>query len=304
MKQLHYELHYFDNPSYPIIFHFNSLSKHQSEILPHWHANIELLYIVSWKALVSIDDEKVIANRGEIVIIDSNSIHSIESYSDEVVYFCLIMDSNFCRSLNFDTINCRFHNLTRDPEMRNIFQIIANECHQSKPHYQKAVRALCNTMLILLYRNQLIEKREPSRSKSNRMSVIKQSIEYIHHNFQRDLSLDEISQEVGISKYYFCRIFKEITGITVNNYIIQVRCNHAHQLLAESDISVAECGESCGFNSTAYFTKCFKAQFGFPPSKIHQYKQEGIKVAHESYTTPTQRSVFIASNGQQEPIPL
>ncbi|CAM2759859.1 AraC family transcriptional regulator [Erysipelothrix tonsillarum] len=302
MKQLHYELHYFDNPNYPIIFHFNSLIRNESEILPHWHANIELLYIVSGKAIVYIDDQTIIAKRGEIVIINSNSIHSIESQTDEVIYFCLIMDSNFCRSLNFDTINCRFHNLTSDPEMRNIFQIIANECDQAKPYYQKAVRALCNTMLILLYRNQLIEATPGASLKTERMAIIKQSIEYIHHHFNRDLSLDEISQEVGISKYYFCRIFKDITGITVNNYIFQVRCNHAHQLLSESDLSIAECSEVCGFNSTAYFTKCFKSVFGFPPSQIRKKHQDTEKKSRASESN--QRSVFIATNGQKEPTAL
>lgn len=302
MNQLHYELHYFKNPNYPIIFHFNTLYKHHSEIVAHWHANIELLYIVSGKAIVVIDDETVIAQRGEIVIINSNSIHSVQSETDEVVYFCLIMDSTFCRSLNFDTVNCRFHNLTNDLEMRNIFQIIANESQQAKPYYQKAVRALCNTMLILLYRNQLIESSVQSEPISDRMAIIKQSIEYIHHNYNRDISLDEISSEVGISKFYFCRIFKEVTGITPNNYIFQVRCNQAHQLLSETDISIAECGEECGFNSTAYFAKCFKSVFGFPPSHIHRHKENSDYLSKREALP--RRTVFSTNNGQSEPVPL
>ncbi|CAM4203848.1 helix-turn-helix domain-containing protein [Erysipelothrix aquatica] len=303
MQQLHYELHYFKNPNYPIIFHIDTLYKQSSHIVAHWHANIELLYVVSGEAVVEIDGQPVRAKRGEIVIINSNSIHSVRSETDEVVYFCLIMDSTFCRSLNFDTVNCRFHHLTNDLEMRNIFQIIANESQQAKPFYQKAVRALCNTMLILLYRNQLIEHTLVRTNTSDRMAIIKQAIEYIHHHFNRDISLDEISQEIGISKFYFCRIFKDVTGITPNNYIFQVRCNHAHQLLSERDLSVAECSDICGFNSTAYFTKCFKSVFGFPPSHIHRHKDQPIygtqRDAHSG-----QRSVFISTNGQAEPTPL
>lgn len=305
MQHLLYELHYFDNPNFPIIFHVNHLRRVSSEILPHWHANIELLYVISGKIAVTIDDQRVIAKRGEISIVNSNAMHSIVSLSEESTYFCLIMDSNFCKDLSFDTLNCTFRNLTNDLEMRNIFQIIANEAHHAKPYYQTAIKALCNTMLILLFRNQLIECHADQNLNADKFTFVRNTIEYIHENYKEDISLDEISLNIGLSKFYMCRVFKEVTHITVSQYIHHLRCHQAHALLSSNKMSIAKVSEHCGFNSTAYFSKCFKDHFGYPPSQVHLHKNHPSNKEINVGSTIRNKnvpSVFKSTDGEDEPV--
>ncbi len=262
----YYEIHTYKDPNFPVIFHFNTLEKNNIEILPHWHTNIELLYISFGSATVITDNESFTVKAGEIVVINSNSIHSIKSNTENTAYYCLIIDHNFSESLKFNTTTSLFKNRNNDVEMKNIFQIIINEVIDSKPYYKVAVKALCHTMLVLLFRNQLIETPSNDNLLSPQVSLVKKAMEYIHHQFNEEISLESIAQEIGISKFYFSRIFKNITGKTVNTYINQIRCNHAQILLTSTDMGVYECAEMSGFNSTSYFTKCFKEQFGYPPS--------------------------------------
>lgn len=271
MKNLHYELHYFENHDYPIIFHYNHLKKNINLIRYHWHMNIEMLFVTVGIIEVEIDGKIFYAQQGELVVINSNSIHQIKSYSDDAYYYCLIIDYRFCLDLGFDTIYTRFANITNDPEMKNIYQLIINESHQMKPHFKKAVRALCHTMLILLDRNQVEQRSESVASEckahKNNIETIKAAIEYIHSNYHLGFTLDTMCQHVAISKFHMCRIFKDVTGITINQYTNQVRLVEARNQIVKNDLSVTEAGDLTGFNSTSYFTKSFKQYFGYPPSK-------------------------------------
>lgn len=271
MKNLHYELHYFENPDYPIIFHYNHLRKGVNNIQHHWHMNIELLFVTVGIIEVEIDGKITYATQGDIVVINSNAIHKIDVHTDDAFYYCLIIDYRFSTDLGFDTVNTQFTSINSDPEIKNIYQLIINESHSMKPHYKKAVRALCHTMLILLDRNQVqhrdLVKHSDSKAQSNNIESIKTAIEFIHTNYHLKFSLDTMSQHVAVSKFHMCRIFKEITGITISQYTNQVRLVKARNHIVNDDISVSEAADITGFNSISYFTKSFKSFFGYPPSK-------------------------------------
>ncbi|WP_331836922.1 helix-turn-helix transcriptional regulator [Erysipelothrix piscisicarius] len=54
-----------------------------------------------------------------------------------------------------------------------------------------------------------------------------------------------------MSKFYYCRLFKEETDTTINNYLNEVRCHYAYELLSESNLRVGEVAKACGYNSTS-----------------------------------------------------
>lgn len=270
MNNLHYELHYFENPEYPIIFHYNHLKKNVNSINHHWHMNVELLFVTAGVIEVEIEGEIIYAVRGDVVVINSNSIHSIKSHSDEAFYYCLILDYSFCYKLGFDTLNTKYVNTNKDAEIKNIYQLIINESRSQKTHYKKAIRALCHTMMILLERNQ-VEHRDDEcvelhESYSNNIGEIKTAIEYIHENYHTSFDLDTLSKHLAISKYHMCRIFKDVTGITINQYTNQVRLAKAHDLIVDHNLTVSETAHATGFNSISYFTRSFKNYYGYPPS--------------------------------------
>ena len=81
---------------------------------------------------------------------------------------------------------------------------------------------------------------------------------YIEDHFSEDLSLERISGEFYISKFYLTREYKKIYGKTIFQHIINARINYGKKLLRFSDKSVEEIAHLCGFNDQSYFARQFK----------------------------------------------
>lgn len=88
---------------------------------------------------------------------------------------------------------------------------------------------------------------------------------YIRQNMKSCLTLEDIAAYVGISKYYFTREFKRITGQTVFEYINVVRCKEAKRLITQG-MTVSLAAQTCGFENLSYFTRTYKKCIGELPS--------------------------------------
>jgi two-component system response regulator YesN len=107
------------------------------------------------------------------------------------------------------------------------------------------------------------------------LSCVKKAIGFIRSESQREISLDEICELVGLSKFYFAREFKRITGHTIVHYINLTRCESAKVMLCESDTSIAQVASLCGFSDQSYFTRVFKLTTGMSPT---EYRKENVKI--------------------------
>ena len=89
-------------------------------------------------------------------------------------------------------------------------------------------------------------------------------------NLFKEITIDEICREVHISKYYFCRRFKETMGMTVMDYVLKTRIIHAKQMLEKENASVTDVSDRCGFSSVSYFRRVFKEAVGVSPLKYRK----------------------------------
>lgn len=97
---------------------------------------------------------------------------------------------------------------------------------------------------------------------------LKQSIDYIQDNLAREISLNELANELGISRYYFCRLFKQSTGFSPHQYVIQQRVERAKQLLLQGKMSIADVAQTCGFTHQSHLTRHFKRLTGLTPKTL------------------------------------
>ena len=102
------------------------------------------------------------------------------------------------------------------------------------------------------------------------LSAIKQAIGYIRSKSEQDLSLDEVSRFVGLSKYYFAREFHRITGYTFVAFVNLTRCENAKHLLAENRMSIGDVGRTCGFGNQSYFSRTFLKYTGMLPREYRE----------------------------------
>ena len=90
---------------------------------------------------------------------------------------------------------------------------------------------------------------------------------YIEEHFSEDLSLEKIADAIRFNKSYLATIFKRATGITVNEYIYKTRVYKACELIAYSDLPLAEVSSMTGFKNVQHFNRVFKKHIGIPPGE-------------------------------------
>lgn len=102
------------------------------------------------------------------------------------------------------------------------------------------------------------------------IETIQEVVDYIDKHLEEDLSLDSISQEVNYSKYHLSRMFVNIVGFTVHNYIQRRRLTEAARLLIFSNKSIMEIALSAGYETQQSFTIGFKALFKCSPQAFRK----------------------------------
>lgn len=90
--------------------------------------------------------------------------------------------------------------------------------------------------------------------------------DFIDKNYADKITLDSLSSQFYINKYYLTKVFKEQYGQSLSSYILSVRITKAKQLLRFSDKNVEEIGYECGLGAPHYFSQTFKSVEGVPPS--------------------------------------
>jgi signal transduction histidine kinase/ligand-binding sensor domain-containing protein/DNA-binding response OmpR family regulator len=88
------------------------------------------------------------------------------------------------------------------------------------------------------------------------------------HISEEEFSMEDLGKEVGMSRMQIHRKLKALTGKSASRYIRSFRLEKAKQILNEKNENISEVAYSLGFGSPAYFTRCFKEEFGYPPSEF------------------------------------
>ena len=94
---------------------------------------------------------------------------------------------------------------------------------------------------------------------------ITKAITYINDHIYDNVSIEDISNASFLSKFHFCRKFKETIGVTVMEYVLLTKISLAKQLLIETKNSISEISENLNFSSISYFSSVFKKITGKSP---------------------------------------
>jgi AraC family transcriptional regulator, glycine betaine-responsive activator len=92
----------------------------------------------------------------------------------------------------------------------------------------------------------------------------------MEENIERPLSLDEIATATGLSRRQIERLFKRHLNCVPKRYYLQMRLRRARELLLQTSMPIIDITTACGFQSPPHFSRCYRAQFGCPPSAERQ----------------------------------
>lgn len=97
-------------------------------------------------------------------------------------------------------------------------------------------------------------------------------LQYIRENLHREVILEELADLVHLNKNYLVRLFRETYGQTPIKMLIDMRLEHACDLIANTEMSITEIAAACGYSSASYFIAEYKKHFGITPLRQRQSK--------------------------------
>ena len=105
---------------------------------------------------------------------------------------------------------------------------------------------------------------------------IQYAARYISENYAEPLTLEDAARLTNLEKTYFSKRFKLLTGFGFHEYLTEVRLCAAAQLLEQTDLSMVDIAERCGFSNSNYFGDVFRRWKGCSPSQYHSTHAEGL----------------------------
>lgn len=241
--------------------HMSNMSHH------HYHPYFEIYYFVHGKCKYFIDGHTYSLLPGDVVLIPENVIHRT-LYSSGFERKLLHITSDFIPSSvarSLDSILYVHRNPTIAPEIKNVFDAIEKDYNTFDGYSEDSLSALISTLFILLSRSKTVAKENDGSA-----HTIADAVRIISEEFASDLTLLDVAVKLSISPEHLSRAFKKETGFGFNEYLTLVRMQRAEQLLSQTNKSVSEIADACGFNDSNYFSSKFKRENGVSPLKFRK----------------------------------
>ncbi|MFN6568862.1 AraC family transcriptional regulator [Dendronalium sp. ChiSLP03b] len=215
---------------------------------------------------------------GDVAIIPANTQH-ISRWQSEAEFLVLSLEQAFftraaLESIDFQSVEIAPHFAAPNPLIQQVGLALKSELESDSMGSRIYIESLTTTLCIHLLKHYSVssEKIFPySRDKGLSRLKLRQVISYIHENLEKDLSLGEISEKVGISMYHFSRLFKQSTGFTPHQYVMNSRIERAKNLLTRTEKTIEQISEQVGFQSQSHFTNVFRKLIGATP-KVYREK--------------------------------
>ncbi|MBQ7642897.1 MAG: AraC family transcriptional regulator [Clostridia bacterium] len=228
---------------------------------------------------INIAEKKHHVTANDIFVIPPNILrHMKPDDGDPWRYFWVGVSGNGIKELiknaGISTLNPVYHCGKFEGEIRQFIDNIVALC----PASQESMRLYFISYITFLFGHIIeeVKQRPDNENEFNKEFFLQQAIDIINTRYN-DLNfrIEDICKQLAVSHSYLCRIFKEYSSKTLNQYLIRIRMRHARKMLESRDNKIQNIVTACGYTDYPYFAKEFKRIFNVTPSayrKMHAEK--------------------------------
>lgn len=263
------------------------------EVESHLHAHnfIEIAYVASGSGIHSIGGKEYAVSKGDLFVINYDIPHEFRSLpgpteSRLIVYNCifkpeflelsLVNSRDFSDITNLLIFRSFFPEESEDMadikllamvnrEVEDIYEKMYREYKAREAGYIEILRAYVIQLLITIFRLYRKSIQRESAIENGQRQIINKVIHHIKSNYANELKLEDLSMMAFWSRNYFCKLFKEHTGMTVLEYTQKVRIEEACRMLKETDRKVIDIANEVGYRDIKFFNHIFKRITGKTP---------------------------------------
>ena len=258
---------------------------HQNDLteIEHHHDFVEIVFITKGKGIQVISNNEYEVSEGDIFILQGFQNHYFKDagkaeminvmfdpvkspglVSDEIKtidgYSALfILEPRYRNRMHFK--NMLHLNRVDLAKSEYVLNGMLHELALKEPGYELFLRLKLEEIILFLSR----KYSQISIPKAKSLVRIGKAIHFIETNFYNSIYIQQLADLSFMSIRNFQRIFKEATGLSPNDYLLELRIQHASKLLTETDSAIYSVSEQVGIADWFYFSKAFKKKFGVSP---------------------------------------
>ena len=251
----------------------------------HWHEEFEFLAITGGTAEVTLDGRSYTAGEGNIFIIPPDCLHAVNGEPGvPFSFFAVDFSTALLNSFMDDRIQQKYIDSVRNGgaifpprliqkqdgecETARILAQIREIFTKKEPAYELLVKARLYEIWYLLYTHAGQAEYGADGSRSDyQVGTVRSVIEYLKAHYEGAVSLEELSKEFGISRGHLCRLFKQITKMTIVEYLNYYRITRSVRYLRETDREISEIAGMTGFGNISYFNRVFRSYMHMTPTE-------------------------------------
>lgn len=257
------------------LFHLNTPQAPYVDF--HYHEFCKILFLTSGKGGYVIEGQRYQLQSGDVVLIDSHSVHRPE-LEEDTAYGRIIIFISPAFLQRESTGDCDLgdcfsgkqgHVLRlKEPARKKLFDMAATlEKELNKDSFGRdiASNAALLRLLVQIGRERQREENQHLSPVTPENHRVLEMMRYLDEHLEEDLNIDDLAETFYISKYHMMRLFRKETGYTVYDYLSQRRLIHARELIAGGMRATEACYRS-GFRSYSSFTRSYSKHFGATPT--------------------------------------
>ena len=223
-----------------------------------------LIYVIEGRLVAETDDGRAEINEGELFVIPPRRAYHYESFGKHIYYLCVHFTGS--EALNklkeydiplFPNVCSLSPNNNLQKRFRSLFEAFAKK------------DSFLEKELAILLERILIETSRAIKEKSNGL-LLSRSIRFINEHYTDQIRIPELAKMEGMCMTLYNKLFKRQTGVAPTKYIMNLRIQHAIELLDTSNIQINEIGTMCGYNNFNFFSRIFKSCVGKSPSEYRK----------------------------------